>query len=244
MKLTLVEKKEAASGTKSFIFLPEKEIKWLPGQYYYFTLPKLTHDDPKGSTRHFTIYLSPTEGKYVGLTTRVRAGSGYKATLDELQTGDIIQGEGPEGTFILDENEKGEHVLLAGGIGITPFRSFIKYNTDKKLNDIKLHLLYASSTPEEIAFRDELESWSKTNENIKVVHTISRPEESKLPWNGLRGRIDENMLKKVITDWGLQIDNITFWLCGPPPMVEATEKILGNLGISSGKVRSEKFTGY
>ncbi|MBI2103750.1 FAD-dependent oxidoreductase [Candidatus Woesebacteria bacterium] len=239
MKLTLVEKKEVAKDTKSFIFEPEKEVKWLPGQYFYFTLPKLTHNDPKGATRHFTIYLSPTEGKNIGFTTRIRDVSGFKQSADELKIGDVIEGEGPEGTFVLDENEVGEHVLLAGGIGITPFRSIIKYNIDRGLKDIKLHLLYANSTPEEIAFRKELESWAKANENIKVDMTVSQPDKG---WQGLTGRIDEPMIKSLATNYNLQ--TTTFWLCGPPPMVEATEKILGGMGISSGRVRSEKFTGY
>ncbi len=144
----------------------------------------------------------------------------------------------------MDENEAGQHILLAGGIGITPFRSIIKYNIDRALKDIKLHLLYANSTPEEIAFRQELESWAKENENVKVDITISKPEESQQKWTGLTGRIDEVMIRKLIENWKVEIGNLTFWLCGPPPMVEATEKILGGMGISSGKVRSEKFTGY
>lgn len=237
MKLKLVEKKDAAKGTVSMLFEPEREIKWLPGQFFYWTLPKLTHDDPKGATRHFTLYLSPTESKLVGLTTRIREESGYKQTLNELKVGDEIQGEGPEGTFVLDEYEKGEHVLLAGGIGITPFRSMIKYNIDKKLTDIKLHLIYANSTPAEVTFRSELEAWSKAAPNVKITMTVSEPDKS---WKGLIGRIDDSMILKATQDY----KSPTFWVCGPPPMVEAMEKILGTMNTPSGKVRSEKFTGY
>ena len=237
MKLKLVEKKEAAKDTKSFIFEPEKEVKWLPGQYFYFTLPKLTHDDPKGATRHFTIYLSPTESKNIGFTTRIRSSSGFKQTALELKIGDVIEGEGPEVTFVLDESEKGEHVLLAGGIGITPFRSIIKYNIDRDLKDIKLHLIYANSTPEEIAFMEELGSLAKGYDNVKVEMTVSQPDKG---WKGLSGRIDEVMIRKLTADF----QQPTYWLCGPPPMAEATEKILGGMGISSGRVRVEKFTGY
>lgn len=241
VKLTLVDKKEVAKGTKSFIFETEKEISWLPGQFYYFTLPKLTHDDPKGATRHFTIHLSPTEGKNIGFTTRMRADSGYKQSLDELEMGATLTGAGPEGTFILDEHEKGEHVILCGGIGITPFRSIIKYNVDRGLTDTKIHLIYANSAPDEIAFRDELEAWAEKSPNIDLHLTVSKPDKT---WKGNVGRIDEEMVKKIIVNCKLNIENCTWWICGPPPMVTAMEKLASDLKIPSGKVRTEKFTGY
>lgn len=239
MKLKLVDKKKEAQGTKSFVFEPEKKVNYLPGQYFYFTLPKLTHKDPRGPTRHFTLSLSPTEGNIIRLTTRMRKDSGYKKTLDELKMGSEIEGEGPNGTFILDEKEKGSHVFLTGGIGITPIRSFIKYNLDKSLKS-PLHLIYANSKVGQITFRKDLEGWAEKNDNIKVDMTISRPEGSKKPWKGLTGRIDENLLRKLITD----IREPIYWVCGPPGMVDAMEKVLGKLKITSDRIRSEKFTGY
>lgn len=244
MKLKFVKKEEEAKGTKSFFWQPERQANYLPGQYFYFTLPELKFKDARGSTRHFTLSSSPTETGLLRNTTRIRGKSGYKKTLDELPIGAEIMGEGPNGTFILDENEKGIHVLLAGGIGITPFRSFIKYALDKKLTDTKIFLIYANSVPEEITFRQELESWARQSDNIKVAMTVSKPEDSKQKWQGLKGRIDESMIKKLIEDWKLEIGNLTFWLCGPPGMVEAMEKTLGLMKITSDKVRSEKFTGY
>src|SRR3990172_13217804 len=241
MKLKLIDVKSEANDTKSFVFEPEKEISWLPGQYFYFTLPSLSYPDPKGATRHFPIYLSPTEGKNIGFTTRLRSTSGYKQSANMLKPGSIIEGEGPEGTFILDEHEKGNHVLLAGGIGITPFRCYLKYNIDKKLTNSNLHLIYANSTPQEIAFRKDLESWPKTNNNITVDMTVTKPDKS---WKGLTGRIDEKMISILLDSWKLDVRNTTFWVCGPSPMVDAMEKILGSINIPSGKVRSEKFTGY
>ncbi|KKQ42239.1 MAG: Oxidoreductase, 2Fe-2S and FAD/NAD(P) binding domain protein [Microgenomates group bacterium GW2011_GWC1_37_8] len=239
MKLRLVKKTDEAKGTKSFFWEPEKKINYLPGQYFYFTLPKMTREDPKGNTRHFTLSSSPTEGNLIRHTTRIRE-SGYKKSLDDLKIGSEILGEGPNGTFILDENEKGPHVLLAGGIGITPFRSFIKYNIDKGLKDIRIHLIYSNSIPEEIAFRKELEDWDKENENINMSMTISKPEESKEKWSGLTGRIDEKMITRLTSHFS----SPTYWLCGPPAMVDTLEKVLGLLKITSDKVRSEKFDGY
>lgn len=239
MKLKLIEKRDEASGTKSFFWQPEKPVNWLAGQYYYFTIPVMKYPDPRGNTRHFTISSSPTEGSILRITTRIRPESGYKKTLDELPIGSVIDGEGPNGTFILDESTKNSNVFIAGGIGITPFRSIIKYVVDKKLGT-NIHLIYSNSTPEEITFRKELEEWMGANPNIKIDMTISHPEESKEQWTGLTGRVDDVMIKKLIYD----IENPTFWVCGPPAMIDAMELVLGKMGITSDHIRSEKFTGY
>lgn len=243
MKLKLVEIRGEAKGTKSFFWQPDKTVNYFPGQYFYYTLPALKYADPKGTTRHFTDSSSPTEGNILRLTTRIREESGFKKTLAELPLGTEIEGEGPNGTFIFDEKESGPQVFIAGGIGITPYRSMIKYAVDKNLQT-PIYLIYSNSVPEEIVFRKELEEWAAGHPNIKIAMTVSKPEESKEKWAGLTGRIDETMLGKLIADWGLKTEDLTWWLCGPPPMIDAMELVLGKLKITSGKVRSEKFTGY
>lgn len=233
MKLKLVKKIIEAKGTTSFFFKPEKGLAWLPGQYFYHTLPTLKYPDPKGATRHFTISSSPTEGNLIRLTTRVRDESGFKQTLNELPVGTEIEGEGPSGTFILDENESGPHVILAGGIGITPFRAIIKYFIDKKFKT-PIYLIYSNSTPEETTFKKELETWPKKNPNIHVQFVVTSKD----------GRVDEGKINKFLEDWKLKIGDCTFWVCGPPPMVDAMETVLGKMKVGLGQVRSEKFTGY
>ena len=233
MRLKLVKKIKEARSTVSFYWGPEKEVKFRPGQYFYFTLPKLDFPDPRGTTRHFTISSSPTEMGYIRNTTRIREESGYKKTIDALAVGSEIEGEGPNGTFLLDDNEQGPHVFIAGGIGITPFRSMIKYVADKNLKT-QIHLIYSDSTLEDMAFKKELEELGKSHPNIKIQFILTKTQ----------GRIDEAKIKSFIQDWGLEIPKCTWWLCGPPPMVDAMEEIMGGLQIPFGKVRVEKFTGY
>lgn len=240
MKFKLLGKKDEAKDTKTYFFEPQEEVQYKPGQYFYFVVPELHFEDPRGNKREFTLSSSPTEGNIVTITTRNKSGSGFKRTLDEIAEGAFIDAEGPNGNFILDENRKGDHVLLAGGIGITPFRSFLKYNIDKRLTETHLHLIYMNSTPEEIAFRNELLAWKDEHSNIQVDLTVTHPEESHLPWDGLTGRVDEAMLRNLVGDLGKP----TFWLCGPPPMVSALDEMLGKLGIPTEKRRIEKFTGY
>ena len=239
MKLQLVEKRVEAKNTQSFFWQPEKKIDYLPGQFFYFTIPKLAFEDSKGPTRHFTISSSPTEGEIIRFTTRIRDKSGYKQSLKNLTVGTQIEGQGPNGTFILDDKEPGPHVFLAGGIGITPFRSFIKYNIDKKINTV-MHLIYSNSSPELITFRKELEDWSGNFANIKVQLTVSRPQDNKSSWEGPVGRIDE----QLIGEHQKSLQSPTYWIAGPPVMVDAMENILQKLKVPSNKIRTEKFTGY
>lgn len=231
MKAKLVKKITEAKGSVSFYFKPEKNISFLPGQYYYLTLDKLAFPDTRGATRHFTIASSPTEKETIQITTRIREESGFKKTLDQLPIGSYVEIDGPSGTLILDESEKGKnHVFLAGGIGITPFRSFIKYNLDKNLK-IPMYLIYSNNNPEFI-YKKELDKIAKTNDFIKIAYFDS----------SVSGHLDESKIKKIIGEWKLEIGDCTAWLVGPPAFIDAVESALNKLRISD--IRSEKFTGY
>ncbi|QQG41200.1 MAG: FAD-dependent oxidoreductase [Candidatus Woesebacteria bacterium] len=232
MKLKLVKKNEEAKGSVSFFWEPEKPVNFLAGQYYYFTIPRLIYPDPKGTTRHFTISSSPTEGNLLRLTTKIREESGYKKTLDELPIGAEVEGEGPNGTFIFDEMVTGPQVFIAGGIGITPFRSMIKYLVDKNLKT-PIYLIYSNSK-DDFVFKKELDEMIGAHQSIKIKYLVTEVD----------GRLDELKINRFIGDWKLEIGNLTWWLCGPPPMIDAMEQVLGKLKITSDKIRSEKFTGY
>lgn len=232
MKLTLIEIRDEAKGTKSFFWKPDKTISFYPGQYYYFTLPALKYPDPRGSTRHFTISSSPTEGEILRLTTRIREESGYKKTLAQLPVGSEIEGEGPNGTFVFSEGEAGPHIFIAGGIGITPFRSIIKYIADKNLLT-PIYLIYSNSD-NDFVFKEDLDAICAAHQNIKIQYIATATE----------GRLDEIKIKQLIDGWKLDMGSCTWWVCGPPPMIDAMEKSLGKLKITSGQIRSEKFTGY
>lgn len=241
-KLKLLEKRDEAKGTKTFIFEKPQGFTYKAGQYMYFTLPELKYPDRRGNVRHFTLSSSPNED-FLLITVRIREESGYKKTLDEAQPGYEVTARGPEGVFTLeDERTTVPQVMIAGGIGITPFRSIAKYATDKGLV-VPIHIIYSNSIPEEIAFRKEFEELVIMNPNLKVTHTITKPEESKKEWTGLTGRIDEELIQKLIPDtWNLK--PVIFWLCGPPPMVSALEEVLEKLQIPQDKIKIEKFTGY
>ena len=231
MNFKLIEKKVECLGTKSFFFKSEKPFTWLPGQYIYLKL-KLNYPDERGDLRDFTISSSQTEDDLVRITTRVRQSSGYKKTLDEIKIGDFVEANGPHGFFIFDPIvNKGNNIFLAGGIGITPFRSFIKSNIDNNLS-IPMHLIYSNTNENEITFKEELKKIENKYNFFKLDSFITSKE----------GRLNETKLNKIISKKALLKSN--FWIVGPPAFVSAMEGILEKLGVSSDKIRIEKFTGY
>ncbi|MBI2007123.1 MAG: FAD-dependent oxidoreductase [Candidatus Blackburnbacteria bacterium] len=251
-KLRLQDKRDEAKGTKTFIFEKPQGFTYKAGQYMYFTLPELKYQDKRGNVRHFTLSSSPTEN-FLSITIRMREESGYKKTLDSLELGSEMSARGPQGVFVLeDKSAQEQQIMLAGGIGITPFRSIAKYATDKGL-PIPIHIIYSNSIPEEIAFRKELDELTAKNPALNVIHTITKPEESKEAWTGHTRRIDENLIRKLEignclpAEASAQAGKLAtgkFWLCGPPLMVSALEEVLEKMQIPQERIRIEKFTGY
>lgn len=233
MKIKLVKKVKEATDTYSFFFEPDQKFEWKAGQYMYLTIPNLKYSDERGDTRHFTISSSPTEGNLIRITTRIRAGSGFKKALNELEIGDQINSEGPNGLFIFDENVANKHknnIFFAGGIGITPFRSIIKYNIDKNYK-APMYLVYSNSNSE-FVFMEDLYNWEKSADYLKTKYIDTSKE----------GRLDEEKLSSILKE--VDIKNTTFWVVGPPPFTSAMEELLTKLAVPSDYVETEKFTGY
>ncbi|MEK7551225.1 MAG: FAD-dependent oxidoreductase [Patescibacteria group bacterium] len=222
MKLILIDKKKITINTKSFIFKPEKKIKWIAGQYFIYFL-KHDKEDLRGIMRFFTISSSPFE-KYITISTKVSdKSSSFKKSLDNLKIGDEIIVKGPDGDFIIEDVKK-NLVFIAGGIGITPFISIIRQlNFEKKL--INISLLYSNKT-KAFAFKNELDKISKNNKKLQIKYFIS-PK-----------KIDKSVLKKHINNKSL------FYISGPDPMVESITKILVDLGIKDEDIRKDYFSGY
>ena len=238
MNAEIIKKIKEAKDTYSFYLKPEKNIKFSPGQFIYITLPVLKYPDKRGSTRHFTIASSPSDKKIM-FTTRIRQSSGFKKTLVELKKGEIIEINGPNGTFIVDENEKGPHVFIAGGIGITPYMSMLNYKIKKGLK-YKATLIYSNTTKEATAFEKELNQFAEKDKSLSIFYTLTR--ETPKSWKGQRGRVDKKMLQDIlITN---EVPTSHFWISGPPAMVDSMEKAVESLGVNPDNIRIDKFSGY
>src|SRR5215216_5157547 len=149
MLLTLTERHPEAAAFESFQFEPERPFAFAAGQYLHYTLQDGESDD-RGLSRYFTIASAPSE-RSVLLTTRLSTpGSSFKRALSSLQPGAVVEADGPAGDFVYANPER-PAVFIAGGIGITPFRSILVDLTSRPLAS-EITLLYANSTPD-IPFR-------------------------------------------------------------------------------------------
>jgi ferredoxin-NADP reductase len=223
MKLKLVEKRPEITGVQTFIFEPEQPISWQPGQYMHYVLD---HPDPdeRGTERWFTIASAPFE-KHIQITTRYDGEkiSSFKKALDAMRPGDTIEADGPKGKFIMQEGEH-HHVFIAGGIGITPYRSMLAQLAHDK-QPAAIDLMYANRDNNFI-FADELKSIQAQNPDFHILEFIDR-------------RIEEPDLSKYLED-----KNAVFYISGPEPMVEAYEQLFDKLGIEKTVVMTDYFPGY
>jgi ferredoxin-NADP reductase len=235
VQATVQEVREEAPGVKSFLFKYDKKaFPYKSGQ-----VALLFPEEGNPSLRHaFSIASSPTEDLLM-LTTKIRTDSPYKTRLNALKQGDVVTLMGPGGQFGLLEQPTNQIILLGGGIGITPFRSIIKYATDNILPN-KVTLLYSNKTPEDIVYKREWEEYAKQNPNLTIIHTITRPSDSKSEWKGRVGRIDANLIREHVEN----PEKAFYLVCGPPSLVTELASVLAEMGINTSQIKVENFRGY
>ena len=240
-ELTLLEKQNV-EGTDVMSFKFTKTLlHYKAGQYAYFDIGEV-YNDPKGAIRHFTIASSPTED-FILVSTRIRS-SPYKKRLSSLEPGIKIKARGPEGKFVLHEDYSKSAIFLSGGIGVTPFRSMIKYATDKQL-PLRIIMFDSNRNQQSILFKKEFDECSNINKNMKIIYTITDEAQNQSGtnnWQGEKGRIDKAMLARYIGDSEQKTG--VFYICGPPVMINAMKDLLQDLEISSDRIMVEEFTGY
>jgi ferredoxin-NADP reductase/nitrite reductase/ring-hydroxylating ferredoxin subunit len=219
-----------------------RTLDYTAGQFAFFDIGGV-NNDPKGPIRHFTISSSPTEN-YIMITTRIRD-SPYKQRLSSLQEGVEVKARGPEGKFVLHEDLFKPAIFLSGGIGVTPFRSMIKYATDRQL-PLKIVMFDSNRDQPNILFKSEFDECLNKNKNLKMIYTITSEEEqtsSSRSWKGERGTINKTMLTKYLTT--SELNNSIFYICGPPGMLKAIHNLLQDeLHIPKERIKTEEFTGY
>lgn len=233
----LITKKEIAKDTISFYFEKPDDFKFIPGQFVEIYLLKPKYNDEKGLERHFSIASSPNEKELI-FATRMRS-SAFKNNLKEMVLGEEVKIKGPFGEFTLPEEKNIPLAFIAGGIGITPFRSMIKYIIEENL-PYKITLFYSNHRPEESAFLEELQEFEGINRNFKLIATMTQLENSLIPWSGLRGRINSKMIKDNLKDW----HEAKYYIAGPPQMVQAIYSILLEMKIGYDQIKEESFGGY
>lgn len=224
--LTLIKSGQLSSDCRVFIFKQERKIEFEAGQYLEWTLSH-EHPDSRGIRRFFTIASSPTE-EFIMLASKFYPRpSTFKAALKSMDKGSQIIASDLAGEFILPHDKSIKLAFIAGGIGITPFRSQIKYMLDKNENR-DIVFLYSNKTAQDVVFKDLFDHAKKNGVRSVYVN------------NDQMGYINEKIIKKEVPDWKDRL----FYISGPEPMVEAFEKMLAQMGLERKKIRRDYFPGY
>jgi ferredoxin-NADP reductase len=230
------ETREVAKGTLLVVFdLQGEEVEFRPGQYFWVEVPDRGHQDDKGLRRHISVCTSPTERGVLGLCTRLRD-TAFKKTLAELQAGDEVDVEPPKGDWQLPEDTSRPYVFIAGGIGITVFRSMLRYIRDTG-EPYRVTLVYSNRDRESTPFLDELVELERSLPSFRLVLTMTQDE----GWEGETRYIGADLLREHLDD---SLDSYTYLVAGPPPMVESVTEQLQAAGVPDDRVLPDRFSGY
>jgi ferredoxin-NADP reductase len=234
VKATVQETREVAKGTLLVLFSVDDYPEYRPGAYFWVELPDRGHSDEKGLRRHISLATSPTDAGVVGLATRLRD-TAFKRTLAELRVGDEVEVEEPKGSFLLPEDTGAEYVFVAGGIGITVFRSMLRYIAATG-EPYRVTLVYSNRDRESSAFLDELSDLEERIPGLKVVLTMT----DEPGWEGETRHLDADVLGELLGG----LEEKTFLVAGPPGMAEAVSDSLKAAGLPEERVLADKFSGY
>lgn len=236
MRARIKEKTEVARETLLVTFdLLGEEVEFRPGQYFFVTLPDVGHQDKRGLRRHITVVTSPSERGVLGFATRMRD-SAFKRTLRELPVGTEVDVEPPKGKFSLPGDASRPLVFVAGGIGITVFRSMLRYIREDRL-PYRVTLIYSNRDRESTAFLDELRDLERELPDLRLILTMTQDP----GWDGESRKIDVQFLRDYL---GEDLNKFTFLVAGPPGMTEAMQQTLADAGVEDANVVAERFSGY
>jgi ferredoxin-NADP reductase len=233
----LSKRKEVADGTMSFYFHKPAGFHFKPGQYLDFTMTDPPETDAEGNIRSFSIASAPGE-KLLMFTTRMRD-TAFKRVLQQMPLGAHLKMKGPLGSFTLHNSTLRPAVFLAGGIGITPFRSML-VNAVRRRSARHIFLFYLNRRPEDAAFLRELQQIGANHKNYKIVCAMSEMKKSKRKWRGETGFVNKAMLARFVPDLAAPI----YYIAGPPAMVAAMKKTLQRAKVNEDHIRAEDFVGY
>ena len=241
--LTLKGRSQVAERTLELRFDRPPGLTFKAGQYMDLTLVEPPETDAEGNTRTFSINSAPDDPELT-FSTRLRD-TAFKRVLQAMPVGTVVRAEGPFGSLTLHNDVGRPAVLLAGGIGVTPFRSMARRAAHERLPH-RIVLIYSNRRPEDAPFLDELRGLARENPNFTFVPTMTRMGGSRLPWNGETARLDHALVVKHVpgASPGSGQSRPVYYVAGPPAMVGDVLEALNQAGIDDDDIRTEEFTGY
>lgn len=235
--MSLTERIQIAPDIIDFVFRPRERLRYHPGQYLEWTFQH-PHTDSRGNRRYFTISSSPTEDTLRIGVKFYAGGSSYKRSLQNMDEKVPIVASQLAGEFILPKDKSKKLVFVAGGIGVTPYRSMLKYLIDTK-EQRDIIVLFSNKYEEDIVYKDILDQ-AESELGIRTIYTLTDIEKIPQDWTGEKGRISPEMIEKYIPDWKERL----FYLSGPHMMVVGFETTLRQMGLPRSLIKKDFFPGF
>ena len=233
-RLLLVKNTYLTPDVIEFVFQPARRFAFSPGQYMEFTLPH-GRTDSRGNRRYFTVSSSPTEEQVMLGVKFYPNGSTFKQQLQTLAPSQTLMTGQLAGDFTLPKDPKKKLVFIAGGIGITPFRSMLKYLADTN-EQRSVVLMYANKGPQDVVYQDVFDE-AIAKIGLKLVHifSVSMPK----GWEGRTGTVNAQIIAEEVPDFAERI----FYISGPHPMVAGVESTLLQMGVKPTQIKKDFFPG-
>ena len=228
----VAEVRKERGDTCTLVMQPDGHpgFRFSPGQFGWLTL----WDSPFKITGHPFSFSSSAAVEDGRVEMAIRNLGDFTAKIPEVPVGQRVYLDGPYGAFTIDRNPADMHVLIAGGVGITPMMSIVRTLADRG-DQRPVILLYGSKDWESITFREELEALERRL-NLKVIHVLENPPPG---WTGETGFINAEVFRRHLPP---PYADHEYFICGPNVMMDAIEKALGELHVPLAKYHSERYS--
>ena len=228
----VAEVRKERGDTCTLVMQPDGHpgFRFSPGQFGWLTL----WDSPFKITGHPFSFSSSAAVEDGRVEMAIRNLGDFTAKIPDVPVGQRVYLDGPYGAFTIDRNPADMHVLIAGGVGITPMMSIVRTLADRG-DQRPVILLYGSKDWESITFREELEALERRL-NLKVIHVLENPPPG---WTGETGFINAEVFRRHLPP---PYADHEYFICGPNVMMDAIEKALGELHVPLAKYHSERYS--
>jgi predicted ferric reductase len=227
----VAEARKERGDSTTLVMRPDghRGFRFRPGQFGWLTV----WGSPFKITGHPFSFSSSAEVTDGRVEMTIRSLGDLTRALQNLTAGRLVYLDGPYGAFTIG-NPADMHVLIAGGVGITPMMSMLRTLADRR-DTRPVVLLYGSKDWDSITFREELEAL-KAKLELSIIHVLSDPPAG---WTGERGYISAEMFRRHLPP---PYADHEYFICGPGVMMDAIEKVLGELGVPLSKYHSERYS--
>jgi len=231
------ERKELmAENSYDFVFSTTQHFTFKAGQYVEWTLD---HDrfDHRGLRRYFTIASSPSESELRFGIKLYEPASTFKQALSQLQPGQVVAAGQLAGDFTLPVNPQQPLVFIAGGVGITPFRSMIKCMLDTK-QQRQVTLFYSNGHAQDIMYQD-IFTQAQQQFGMKTVYTLTDRNNVPADWPHYIGYVTPHLIQTEVPNYLHSL----FYISGSHAMVENFRRVLKQLGVPARQIKTDYFPG-